>query len=332
MAESVLRGPNSPFFHKGKFRILFPLPIEWSVTQLLRIILAVVFALVAFIFSEVVPDVPPFNRNILRSIITVWFGLMGYGLFPDLARIVTTNTINMVNSLVSRVGLEVMNQMVRLQHPGQQYNAAYSSHAPISGVSINQPLILDTSAIIDGRILDIIKTGFMTGTILIPSFVLTELQQVADSSDYLKRSRGRRGFEIIDEIKKVKGVRVEVWDRDPVAKTVDEKLLKLTKSLHGKIITTDFNLNKVASVSGVNVLNVNDLANAVKTIAIPGEEMKVKIVHLGKDPKQGVGYLPDGTMIVVEDGAQKVGQEIRAEVTRILQVPAGRMVFTKTAH
>src|SRR5258708_6784124 len=140
MAESASRASNSPFFRKGKFRILFPLPIEWSVTQLLRIILAVVFALVAFIFSEVVPDVPPFNRSILRSIVTVWFGLMGYGLFADLARVVTTNTINLVNSLVTRVGLEVMNQMVRLQHPGQhQYNAAYPSHAPVSGVSINQP-------------------------------------------------------------------------------------------------------------------------------------------------------------------------------------------------
>jgi uncharacterized protein YacL len=321
---------NSLFFRRGKFRIFFPLPIEWSVTQLLRIILAVIFALVAFIFSEVIPDIPPFSHMVLRAVVTLWFGLMGYGLFPDLARIVTANTINLINSLVSRVGLEVMNQMVRIQHQ-PQYSAAYPSHAPVGGVSVNQPLILDTSAIIDGRILDIVKTGFLSGTILIPTFVLTELQQEADSADYLKRSRGRRGFEIIDELKKVRGIRIEIWDRDAVAKTVDEKLIRLAKSLHGKIITTDFNLNKVATVSNVNVLNVNDLANAVKTIAIPGEEMKVKIVHLGKDPKQGVGYLPDGTMIVVEDGAQKVGQEIRAEVTRILQVPAGRMVFTKTA-
>lgn len=330
-ANGASRGANTILFRKGKFRIFFPLPVEWSLTQLLRIILAVIFALTAFIFSEVIPDVPPFSRNVLRSVVTVWFGLMGYGLFPDLARIVTTNIIHLVNSLVDRVGLEVMNQMMRIQHQ-PQYSAAYPSHAPVSGVSINQPLILDTSAIIDGRILDIVKTGFLSGTILIPTFVLTELQQVSDSSDYLKRSRGRRGFEIIDDMKKVKGVRAEVWDREPAARTVDEKLIKLAKSLHGKIVTTDFNLNKVASVSNVNVLNVNDLANAVKTIAIPGEEMKVKIVHLGKDPKQGVGYLPDGTMIVVEDGAQKVGMEVRTEVTRILQVPAGRMVFTKTAR
>ena len=194
---------------------------------------------------------------------------------------------------------------------------------------MNQPLILDTSAIIDGRILDIAKTGFIFGILLIPSFVLTELQQVADSSDYLKRSRGRRGFEILEELKKVKGLRTEVWDKDIMAKTVDDKLLKLAKSLNGRIITTDFNLNRVASVSGVNVLNINDLANSVKTVAIPGEHLKVKVIHLGKDPKQGVGYLPDGTMIVVEDGATLVGQDIKTEVTRILQVPAGKMIFTK---
>jgi uncharacterized protein YacL len=224
-----------------------------------------------------------------------------------------------------------MNHILRLQ-PHPQFNPTYSNQAPVGGVSVNMPLILDTSAIIDGRILDIAKSGFLFGTLLIPTFVLTELQQVADSADYLKRSRGRRGFEIIDSLKKVRGIRVEVWDKEPVAKTVDEKLIKLAKSLHGRIITTDFNLNRVASVSNVNVLNVNDLANAVKTMAIPGETMAVKVVHLGKDPKQGVGYLADGTMIVVEDGARLVGQEVKTEVTRILQVPAGRMVFTRTAH
>lgn len=302
---------------------------NWSISVVLRLILAVVFALVAFIFSEVLPDIPPFNHILLRVAITVWFGLLGYGLFPDLAKVVTTNTVNLINTFIARLGLEVMNQMMRLPHQGAFAPASYPAHAPLGGVSINVPLILDTSAIIDGRILDIAQTGFLSGSLLLPTAVLTELQQVADSADYLRRSRGRRGFEIVAELKKVRGIRLDVWDKEPAARTVDEKLIKLAKSLHGKIVTTDFNLNRVAAVSGVSVLNVNDLANAVKTIAIPGERLTIKVVHLGKDPKQGVGYFPDGTMIVVEGGAQLVGQEVKTEVTRVLQVPAGRMIFAK---
>lgn len=301
-----------------------------SVKRVLRLFLAVVFALTAFIFSEVIPDIPPINHTILRVVVTLWFGLIGYSLFPDIASFITTYTLSLINSITSRVSTEVMDQLVRL--PRHNPNSLpYPANAPIGGVSVNQPLILDTSAIIDGRILDIAKTNFMAGTILIPSFILAELQQVADSQDFLKRSRGRRGFEVIEDLKKIKGIRVEVWDKEPSGKTVDDKLLKLSKSIHGKIITTDYNLNRVASVSNVTVLNVNDLANAVKTLAIPGEELKVKVMHLGKDPKQGVGYLADGTMIVVEDGAQLVGSEIKTEVSRVIQVAAGRMIFTKKA-
>ncbi len=301
-----------------------------NVRIVLRAVLAIVFALTAFIFSEVIPDIPPFNRTVIRIIITLWFGLIGYTVFPDLARALTNWTIHSINTFTSKITTEVMDQMMRL--PRQNPMAvAFPQTAPIGGVSVNQPLILDTSAIIDGRILDIAKTGFIAGTLLLPSFVLAELQQVSDSSDFLKRSRGRRGFEIIDDLKKVKGTRVEVWDKEPAARTVDDKIIKLAKGLHGKIITTDFNLNRVASVSNVSVLNVNDLANAVKTIAVPGEEMKVKVVHLGKDPKQGVGYLPDGTMIVVEDGANLVGDEVRVEVSRVIQVAAGRMIFVKSS-
>ena len=294
----------------------------------LRLVLAVTFALPAFIFSEVIPPIPPFDKTALRVIITVWSGLVGYGLFPDFAKFISTNSISLLNSFISRVGVEVSTQMMRLPH-SNPFSAPYSSHSPIGGVSVNQPLIIDTSALIDGRILDLAKTGFLYGLILIPTFVLTEMQQVADSSDYIKRSRGRRGFEIIEDLKKVKGLRIEIWDKEPAAKAVDDKLIKLAKNLHGKIVTTDFNLNRVASVSGITVLNINDLANAVKTIAVPGEKLIVKVVHLGKDPTQGVGYLPDGTMIVVEDGAELVGREIKTEVSRVLQVPAGRMVFTK---
>ncbi|MDO8498795.1 MAG: hypothetical protein Q7S44_03345 [bacterium] len=303
------------------------------IKKFLRLVLAIIFALTAFIFTEVLPEIPPFNRIFLRILITLWFGLMGYGLFPDIAKVVTTATINLINSLVTRVSSEVTTQMLRLQRQNPFHTtAAYPSNAPIGGVSVNQPLILDTSAIIDGRILDIARTSFLYGTILVPSFVLAELQQVADSADYIKRSRGRRGFEIIEELKKAKGIRIEVWDKEPLAKTVDDKLIKLAKNLHGRIITTDYNLNRVATVSSVTVLNINDLANAVKTVAVPGEGLEVKVIHLGKDPKQGVGYLPDGTMIVVEDGANLVGKEIKTEVSRVLQSSAGRMIFTRTSR
>ena len=188
---------------------------------------------------------------------------------------------------------------------------------------------MDTSAIIDGRILDIAKTGFVSGLVLVPKFILTELQQVADSADSLKRARGRKGFEIVEELKKIKKLRIEIWDKDQNGKQVDEKLLNLAKSLHGRIITTDYNLNRVAQAWGIEVLNVNDLANAVKTVSLPGESMEIKVVHLGKDKTQGVGYLSDGTMVVVADSAEKIGQTVKTEVTKNIQTPAGRMIFAK---
>ena len=298
---------------------------------ILRLILAIIFALIAFIFSEVVPDIPPISKNVLRVIITLWSGLLGYGLFPDIARAITNYSVHILNTFTLRISTEVMNQIERISRPqGNPMSIPYPSNSPVGGVSLNQPMILDTSAIIDGRILDIAKTGFLFGTVLVPTFVLQELQQVADSADYLKRSRGRRGFEVIEDLKKVKGLRIEIWDKEPAAKTVDDKVLKLAKNLHGRIITTDYNLNRVASVSNVTVLNINDLANSVKAVAIPGEKLTVKVVHIGKDPTQGIGYLPDGTMIVVENGAQLVGADVRTEVTRLIQGSAGRMIFTKS--
>lgn len=305
--------------------------LNWNIILILRLVLALIFALTAFIFTEVMPDIRPLPKNFLRVMITIWFGLLGYGVFPDLAQRISSTVVSLINLFTEKVSNQVMDQMMRLSRQNP-FSGPMSNHAPIGTVTVNLPLILDTSAIIDGRILDIAKTGFLFGTVLIPEFVLTELQQVADSSDYLKRTRARRGFEIIEELKKIKGIRVEIWDKDINSKTVDDKLMKLAKSLHGKIITTDYNLNRVASLLGVQILNINDLGNTLKTLAIPGETIKLKLVHLGKDPKQGVGYLNDGTMIVVEDGAQEVGQEIKVEVTRMLQSSAGRMIFSKKAR
>ena len=196
--------------------------------------------------------------------------------------------------------------------------------------SRSYPKILDTSVIIDGRIADICKTGFIEGPLIIPEFVLEELQHIADSSDSLKRNRGRRGLDILNKIQKELDIEVLINDKkfDDV-KEVDSKLLKLTQFLKGKIITNDYNLNKVAEVQGIAVLNINELANAVKPVVLPGEEMVVQVVRDGKESNQGLAYLDDGTMIVVESGRKFIGETIDVVVTSVLQTSAGRMIFAK---
>lgn len=190
--------------------------------------------------------------------------------------------------------------------------------------------ILDTSVIIDGRIADICKTGFIEGTLIIPNFVLEELRHVADSSDLLKRNRGRRGLDILNKIRKELDVMVQIVDKDyEDILEVDSKLVKLAQDMNGDIITNDYNLNKVAQIQGVKVLNINELANAVKPIVHPGEEMFVQVIKDGKELGQGVAYLDDGTMIVVEHGKKYIGQNITVLVTSVLQTAAGRMIFAK---
>ena len=199
------------------------------------------------------------------------------------------------------------------------------------GALHNNAKILDTSALIDGRIFEITKTGFMEGTFIIPRFVLHELQHIADSSDILRRTKGRRGLDILKEMQDDShGITIEILDDNPEESTeVDTKLMILAKQLSSKIITTDFNLNKVAQIEGIEVLNVNDLANALKPAALPDEAMNVKIVKEGKEQNQGVGYLDDGTMIVVDGGQDFVGRTVDVTVTSVLQTAAGRMIFTK---
>ena len=193
--------------------------------------------------------------------------------------------------------------------------------------------LLDTSVIIDGRIADICDKGFIEGTMLIPVFVLEELQHIADSSDVLKRTRGRRGLDILQRIRQSTKVKVEITnvDFDDIAE-VDSKLVRLGQQVGGKIITNDYNLNKVAQLRGVEVLNINELSNAVKPVVIPGETMHVTIVKAGKEPGQGVAYLDDGTMIVVENGYHHMNESITVEVTSALQTAAGRMIFAKPAR
>lgn len=190
--------------------------------------------------------------------------------------------------------------------------------------------ILDTSVIIDGRIADICRTGFLEGTMVIPGFVLEELQHIADSSDVLKRNRGRRGLDILNKIQKELKVKVLIYEGDfEEIQEVDSKLVKLAKVLGGKVVTNDFNLNKVCELQNVAVLNINDLANAVKPIVLPGEEIKVQVIKDGKEHGQGVAYLDDGTMIVVEGGRDYIGKHIEVLVTSVLQTSAGRMIFAK---
>lgn len=190
--------------------------------------------------------------------------------------------------------------------------------------------ILDTSTIIDGRILDICQTGFLEGILIVPGFVLTELQRIADSSDSLKRNRGRRGLDILNKMQKEPNVSIRIYDQDfDDVSDVDIKLVRLARVLEAKVITNDYNLNKVAELYGVSVLNINELANAIKPIILPGEEVMVQVVKDGKEYGQGVAYLEDGTMIVVDGGRQFIGEEVTVSVTSVLQTAAGRMIFAK---
>ena len=190
--------------------------------------------------------------------------------------------------------------------------------------------ILDTSVIIDGRIADICDTGFIEGTLVVPRFVLDELQYIADSSDSMKRSRGRRGLDILNRMQRSNGINIEVVDQDfPKLKGVDAKLVAMAKKMNARIITNDFNLNKVAELQGIKILNVNELANALKPVVLPGEIMTVKIIKEGKEPGQGVAYLDDGTMIIVDHAQKYQGSTVEVIVTSVLQTTAGRMIFSE---
>lgn len=191
-------------------------------------------------------------------------------------------------------------------------------------------ILLDTSVIIDGRIADIARTGFMSGTLLIPRFVLNELQYIADSGDNLRRQRGRRGLEVLSQLQKDPLIPVRISDIDVEgSNAVDDKLVILARQLRAPVMTNDFNLNRVAELQGVAILNINELANAVKAIFLPGENLNVRIIQEGREPGQGVGYLEDGTMVVVQGGREHQGKQLDTVVTKVLQTAAGRMIFAR---
>lgn len=190
-----------------------------------------------------------------------------------------------------------------------------------------QRLLLDTSVIIDGRVADIVRAGFVRGTLLVPHFILAELQHFADSPDATRRERGRRGLEMLAKMQKEDGVKVELSDLDPPGAGADAKLVAVARTIGVPVMTNDYGLNRVAELQGVTVLNVNDLAKAVRPVVLPGEEVAVRVIQVGKEPGQGVGYLEDGTMIVIENGARYVGTEIGVLVMRVLQTVGGRLIF-----
>lgn len=194
----------------------------------------------------------------------------------------------------------------------------------------SRPTVLDTSVIIDGRILDIADTRILQGTLLIPKFVLNELQAIADSSEKMRRARGRRGLDILQKLQTHNVVEVAIDDTEPEGVTVDQKLVALAESVPARVMTNDYNLNKIATLRGVEVININDLVKAVQPVVLPGETMSVKVIKPGEGSAQGIGYLDDGTMVVIENARSKVGQEVDLEVTNTLQTSAGRMIFGRT--
>ncbi len=217
--------------------------------------------------------------------------------------------------------------LLRLNIPSR---SAGGEDSGLLSMESSRSILLDTSVIIDGRIADIAKTGFLVGTLLIPRFVLNELQYIADSADGLRRQRGRRGMEVLSQLQKDTTVPVRISDIDVEGvREVDDKLVILARQLRCPILTNDYNLNRVAELQGVAVLNVNELANAVKSVLLPGESLDVDIIQEGKEVGQGVGYLDDGTMVVVEDGRDRVNTKTSVVVTKVLQTAAGRMIFAR---
>ncbi len=259
---------------------------------------------------------------VIAYLISQWFKLI-----PLVGTILSLGLYVFMAYLGVTIATKKIDEIVNLQVLFKKNSSREKSGKKETKVS---PKILDTSVIIDGRIADICKTGFVEGPLIIPEFVLEELRHIADSADSLKRNRGRRGLDILNKIQKELDIEVKIHTKDfAELSEVDTKLLKLAQFMDGKVLTNDYNLNKVAEFQGVPVLNINELANAVKPIVLPGEEMFVQVIKDGKESGQGLAYLDDGTMIVVDCGKKFIGKNIDVLVTSVLQTAAGRMIFAK---
>ena len=285
-----------------------------------------IFALLALSIEKIIKKAP--LKVIFGGTFGLFLGLviaqlLGYA-FSGLQNSTIRISISVILSCVfGYIGLVLGGKKVEeFKWPGWGFFAKGSQKK-------NGGKILDTSVIIDGRVADICETDFLEGPLIIPQFILQELQHIADSADNLKRARGRRGLDILNRMQKGDTVEVKVVDDDyPDIKEVDAKLIALAREMNAKVVTNDFNLNKVAQLQGVPVLNINQLANALKPMVLPGEVLHLQIMREGKEQGQGVAYLDDGTMVVVENASRHLGQEVEASVTSILQTTAGRMIFT----
>lgn len=271
-------------------------------------------------------------RNILSILVGIALGLLVHRLFMGVASYAEiSQEIKHQIGIISAVLFSYLGAVTMLR--GQNEFQLLLPFVKLESKGPGEEIILlDTSVIIDGRIADIAETHFLSGRLVLPRFVLKELQLIADSSDPLKRARGRRGLDILNRMKKNTHLDVKIQEMDfPEFNTVDAKLVKMGQVVGAKVFTNDYNLNKVAELQGVKVLNINELANAVKPVVMPGETMQVKILKEGKEHDQGVAYLNDGTMVVVDNGRRRIGQTLNVAITSVLQTQAGRMIFAKLA-
>ncbi len=317
------------------------------------IIISLIFGLILYVISPVIYNgisnlIDYIEKSMQKMSITeIFYGTVGAVIalilttfiakpINDMHRLFGPILLVLLNVLAAVIGAKIMIRkkeditalLVNIKKPVTKEKRTKDGVKETTVVGI--PKILDTSVIIDGRIFDICETGFVEGPLVIPNFVLDELRHISDSSDSLKRNRGRRGLDILNKIQKELSIETQIVDDDfPKIAEVDAKLLKLAQKIEGKVITNDYNLNKVAEFQGVPVLNINELSNAIKPVVLPGEEMTIAIVKDGKESSQGVAYLEDGTMIVVEGGRKYIGQTTEVIVTSVLQTAAGRMIFAK---
>jgi uncharacterized protein YacL len=283
--------------------VLADVSAQTLVAGLMGLVVGLIIAALLALPLSLLPE--PF-RSVLPFLMVLLFGYFGVAIFV--------------------MRQEDIFGVLRLNIPGRLGGGGDSE----ASAALSRNILLDTSVIIDGRIADIARTGFMIGTLLIPRFVLNELQYIADSADSLRRQRGRRGMEVLSTLQKNTAIPVRISDIDVEgARDVDDKLVILARQMRCPILTNDYNLNRVAELQGVAVLNVNELANAVKSVLLPGEPLEVSIIQEGKEVGQGVGYLDDGTMVVVEDGRDHLNSKVMVIVTKVLQTAAGRMIFAR---
>ncbi len=301
----------TPYFTTAPMRMLRRLLVRVSAENLLAGLTGLVAGLiVAALLSFPLAQLPEPIGNILPFVAVLLFGYFGVALFV----MRQTDLLNVLSGTFGQGG----------------GGSANGSPTGAAGWASARTILLDTSVVIDGRVSDVAKTGFLPGTMLIPRFVLNELQYIADSADALRRQRGRRGMEVLADLQKVSAVTVRISDIDVEGvREVDDKLVILARQLKCPILTNDYNLNRVAELQGVTILNINELANAVKSVVLPGEVMEIAVIQEGKESSQGVGYMDDGTMVVVENGNRLIGQTRAVMVTKVLQTAAGRMIFAR---